>query len=190
MRMDNDEIYYAIQTVRAAHLFYDFGKLDRLLMLGITESANDLYEIYYELLDAASDYMQIDFDDAYEVNHWYFSFQSMLHYYRLAREYGCLHSMKLKNNPYIISAEQALHRIFYECSSGGGLGWDYQKKISSEWASGIIIETDAYFHSEYELLEALLSVDAFYKEETQKLETVLKKERLSLKQDVLTLEAA
>mgnify|MGYP003200263379 CR=1 FL=1 len=90
---DYEEIAYAVETIRAAHLFYEYGKLDRLLEIGVTHSEDDLFEIYYDLLAAATDYMDEKFNDDYEVNHWYFSFRSMMQYYRLIREYGSLHSM-------------------------------------------------------------------------------------------------
>ena len=53
-----------------------------------------------------------------------------------------------------------------------------------------MVETDCYFHGEYELLEALLSIDAWYTEEVQKLENLLRKERALAKRCVPELEAA
>ena len=107
---DYEEIAYAVETIRAAHLFYEYGKLDRLLEIGVTHSEDDLFEIYYDLLAAATDYMDEKFNDDYEVNHWYFSFRSMMQYYRLIREYGSLHSMKLSENPYTDCAGAAVPR--------------------------------------------------------------------------------
>ena len=99
--MDYESICGSLQTVRAARMFYEYGKLDRLLERGITTSSDDLYEVYYELLIAATDYMDQKFNEDYEYDHWYFSFRSMMQYYRLIREYGSLHSMKLSENPYV-----------------------------------------------------------------------------------------
>lgn len=93
--MDYESICCSLQTVRAARMFYEYGKLDRLLERDITTSSDDLYEVYYELLIAATDYMDQKFNEDYEYDHWYFSFRSMMQYYRLIREYGSLHSMKL-----------------------------------------------------------------------------------------------
>ena len=188
--MDYESACSALQTVCAARLFYEYGKLNRLLEWGITQSADDLREIYFDLLYAGCDYVSIDYNENFECSHWYFSFYSMMQYYRLIREYGSLHSMKLSENPYIRKAEEMLSDTFYPCSQGGGMGWSYQKKISSEWSSGIIVEIDAYFNSEYELLEALLSIDAWYTEEVQKLENLLRKERALAKRYVPELEAA
>lgn len=98
--------------------------------------------------------------------------------------------MKLSENPYIRKAEEMLSDTFYPCSQGGGMGWSYQKKISSEWSSGIVVEIDAYFSSEYELLETLLTIDKWYKAEVQELEKLLKKERALVKRHVPELEAA
>ena len=180
----------ALRTIHAARLFYEYGKLDRLLECGVRQSADGLCEIYYDLLYAACDYLSIDYDDRYEREHWYFSFRSMMQYYRLIREYGSLHSMKLSENPYVKKAEEMLSAALYPCCLNGGMGWGYQKKISSEWSSGLIVETDGYFHYELDLLEALLSIDAWYTEEVQKLENLLRKERALAKRCVPELEAA
>ena len=188
--MDYESACSALQTVCAARLFYEYGKLNRLLEWGITQSADDLREIYFDLLYAGCDYVSIDYNENFECSHWYFSFYSMMQYYRLIREYGSLHSMKLSENPYIRKAEEMLSDTFYPCSQGGGMGWSYQKKISSEWSSGIIVEIDAYFNSEYELLEALLTIDEWYKAEVLELEDVLKKERVLVTGAVPEMEAA
>lgn len=188
--MDYESACSALQTVCAARLFYEYGKLDRLLEWGITQSADDLREIYFDLLYAGCDYVSIDYNENFECSHWYFSFYSMMQYYRLIREYGSLHSMKLSENPYIRKAEEMLSDTFYPCSQGGGMGWSYQKKISSEWSSGIIVEIDAYFNSEYELLEALLTIDEWYKAEVLELEEVLEKERVLVTGAVPEMEAA
>ena len=188
--MDYESACSALQTVCAARLFYEYGKLNRLLEWGITQSADDLREIYFDLLYAGCDYVSIDYNENFECSHWYFSFYSMMQYYRLIREYGSLHSMKLSENPYIRKAEEMLSDTFYPCSQGGGMGWSYQKKISSEWSSGIIVEIDAYFSSEYQLLNALLAIDEWYKAEVLELEDVLKKERVLVKGAVPEMEAA
>lgn len=188
--MDYESICGSLQTISIARLFYEYGKLDRLLERGITISSDDLYEIYYELLIAATDYTDQKYDESYECDHWYFSFRSMMQYYRLIREYGSLHSMKLSENPYIQKAERMLSAAFYPCCLGGGMSWGYQMKISSKWSSGVMVETDCYFHGEYELLEALLSIDAWYTKEVQKLENLLRKERALAKRCVPELEAA
>ena len=188
--MDYESICGSLQTISIARLFYEYGKLDRLLERGITISSDDLYEIYYELLIAATDYTDQKYDESYECDHWYFSFRSMMQYYRLIREYGGLHSMKLSENSYIQKAEEMLSAAFYSCCLNGGMGWSYQKKIGAEWSSGLIVETDGSFHYEIDLLEALLSIDAWYTEEVQKLENLLRKERALAKRYVPELEAA
>lgn len=180
----------ALRTIHAARLFYEYGKLDRLLACDVRQSADGLCEIYYDLLYAACDYLSIDYDDLYEREHWYFSFRSMMQYYRLIREYGSLHSMKLSENPYVEKAEDMLDSAFYTCTWDGGISCGYQKKIGSEWSSGIVVEIDRYFHSEYELLRALLTIDEWYKAEVQELENLLKKERALAKRCVPELEAA
>ena len=188
--MDYESICDSLQTISMARLFYEYGKLNRLLERGITTSSDDLYEIYYELLIAATDYMDEKYNESYEYDHWYFSFRSMMQYYRLIREYGGLHSMKLSENPYVKKAEGMLSAAFYPCCLNGGMGWGYQKKIGAEWSSGLIAETDGYFHYELDLLEALLAIDEWYTDEVQKLEILLKKERALAKRYAPELEAA
>ena len=78
--MDYESICCSLQTVRAARMFYEYGKLDRLLEQNITNSEYDLYEIYYELLYAACDYASFGYNEEYERSHWYFSFRSMMQY--------------------------------------------------------------------------------------------------------------
>lgn len=65
---------------------------------------------------------------------------------------------------------------------------ELSEKSRREWSSGLVVETDGYFHCEVELLEALLSIDAWYTEEVRKLKALLKKERT--KRYVPELEAA
>ena len=60
--MDYESICGSLQTVRAARMFYEYGKLDWLLERDITTSSDDLYEVYYELLIAATDYMDQKFN--------------------------------------------------------------------------------------------------------------------------------
>ena len=98
--------------------------------------------------------------------------------------------MKLRENPYITKAEDMLDVAFYPCTCGGGISWEYQKKIGSEWSSGILVETDGYFRGEYELLEALLTIDEWYKAEVLELEEVLEKERVLVTRAVPEMEAA
>ena len=43
--MDYESICDSLQTISMARLFYEYGKLDRLLERGITISSDDLYEI-------------------------------------------------------------------------------------------------------------------------------------------------
>ena len=116
--MDYESICCSLQTVRAARMFYEYGKLDRLLERDITTSSDDLYEVYYELLIAATDYTDQKYNESYEYDHWYFSFHSMMQYYRLIRDYGSLHSMKLSENPYVRKAEE-LQRFAVDCHPVG-----------------------------------------------------------------------
>ena len=52
------------------------------------------------------------------------------------------------------------------------------------------MEIDDFFRGEHELLEVLLAIDAWYTEEAQNLEALLKKGRALAKAHVPELEAA
>ena len=123
--MDYEAIQGALQTIEIAKLFYDYGKLDRLLENGVTCTVEDPTFYFYEYWAAAADYVDLDFDDNHDVDHWYFSFRSMVEYYRLCRDYSTLHGIKLRKNPYVKKAEAMLADAFYNCSCSGGLGWGY-----------------------------------------------------------------
>ena len=129
--MDYESICGSLQTVRAARMFYEYRKLDRLLERGITTSSDDLYEVYYELLIAATDYMDQKFNEDYEYDHWYFSFRSMMQYYRLIREYGSLHSMKLSEKPLCqkSGAEVSCGIIFLRVQRRYGLGLSDENQL-------------------------------------------------------------
>lgn len=188
--MDYEMMQDALQTVRIAKLFYEYGKLDRLLENGVTYASESVHDFLYEYFEAVADYVDLDFHEDYEVDHWYFGFRSMVQYYRLCRDYCCLFGVKLRDNPYVRKAESALTDAFYGCSCNGGLGWGYAKKCNGEWSSGVFVETDCYFHSEYELLEALLAIDDWYTEECKALDALLKTARARQMPDVYRLEAA
>lgn len=171
--MDYELMQETLQTVRIAKLFYEYGKLDRLLGNGVKYAGESLYDNFYAYFEAIADYFDLDFHENYEVDHWYFSFRSMVQYYHLCRDYSCLFGVKLRDNPYVRKAEAALADAFYDCSCNGGLGWGYAKKCNGAWSSGVFVEMDCYFHSEYELLEALLAIDDWYTEECKALEALL-----------------
>lgn len=188
--MDYELMQETLQTVRIAKLFYEYGKLDRLLENGVTYSGESLYDFFYEYFEAATDYFDLDFHENYEVDHWYFSFRSMVRYYHLCRDYSCLFGVKLRENPYVRKAEAALADAFYDCSCNGGLGWGYAKKCNGAWSSGVFVEMDCYFHSEYELLEALLTIDDWYSDQAAKLADLLENERMRRRCAAFRLEAA
>lgn len=188
--MDYEAIQGALQTIEIAKLFYDYGKLDRLLENGVTCTVEDPTFYFYEYWAAAADYVDLDFDDNHDVDHWYFSFRSMVEYYRLCRDYSTLHGIKLRKNPYVKKAEAMLADAFYNCSCSGGLGWGYAKKCRGKWSCGVIVETDCYFNNESELLGALLATDEWYTEQAAKLKALLDKEQMQRKRAVFRLEAA
>lgn len=187
--MVDEEIIEVLPSIAIARLFYGYGRLDNLLKAGIDQATGDFYEIFLELIDAAADFTRYDYDEAWGVTRWYFSFSDMVEYYRLCRIYGSLHSLKLKDNPFLIDARQ-----FVECvmdfNGQYGFGWYLNTKINHKWASGIVFQTDEYFNGEYELVEALLSIGDWYKYHLELLRNAIKKTKETAAASSLEVMAA
>ena len=160
--MTEEEIRAVLPSITVAMLFHTYGRLDDLLETGFEAANDDFYEMFWELIDTAADYIDYDYNEYFDVTKWYFSFKDMMEYYRLCRIYGSLHKLKLQDNPYMRIAES-----FVECAMDfggmGGFAWTLNTKIGHKWASGIVFRTDGYFDAEYQLLEALLSIRDWYR---------------------------
>ena len=81
--MTYDDIREVLPSISAACMYYAYGKLDKLQKLGLEEATDDFYMMYYELLDASADFVCSDYNEYYNTSRWYFSFKSMMEYYRL-----------------------------------------------------------------------------------------------------------
>ena len=151
-----------------ACMYYAYGKLDKLQKLGLEEATDDFFMMYYELLDASADFVCSDYNEYYNTSRWYFSFKSMMEYYRLCRDYCNKRGVSLKANPYMREAELAVDRIM-SLNHAYGYGYRLNTRINHQWASGIVLETDEYFGGHEEVLEALLCLDEWFRQGADKL---------------------
>ena len=175
--MTYGEISEALTSISIARLFFEYGKLDTVLEAGFDGPDSDYYLMLWELLGSTADFVFSDYDENYGVNKWYFSNRDMVEYYRLCRTYGCLHELKLKDNPFMQSAERFVENAM-DFSGQYGYGWYLSTKVSHEWASGIVFRTDEYFNGEFELLEALLSIGDWYKRNLVRLREAIEEKKL------------
>ena len=166
--MTYDDIREVIPSISAACMYYAYGKLDKLQKLGLDEATDDFYMMYYELLESSADFVCSDYNEYYNTTKWYFSFKSMMEYYRLCRDYCNKRGVSLKANPYMREAEKAVDRIM-SLGSSYGYGYALKTKINHQWASGIVLETDEYFDGHQDVLEALLCLDEWFRQSVDKL---------------------
>lgn len=166
--MDYDEIREIIPSISLACLFYAYGKLDKLLSCGMDTATDDFYMMYYELLGLAADFVSSDYNEYYNTEKWYFSFHSMMEYYRLCRDYCNQRKVSLRANPYMAEAEKAVDRIM-TLETSYGYGYRLQTKINHKWASGIVLETDDYFDGPFELLESLMDLDLWFQQGAERI---------------------
>ena len=127
---------------------------------------------------AAVDFVREDYDEGYDVNQYYFSWESMVEYYRLCRDYSVKLGISLKKNPYMLEAEQYVERVMLFDHYGGGYGFYLQTKINHKWASGLLFRTDCYFHSEFELAEALFRIGDWYQKGVERLKAALQDQKV------------
>ena len=172
--MDDENIMYLLPSIAAARLFYSFGKLDEMIQVGIEAASDDFQMYYWELLTLTADFADNQYREVWEVDHWYFSNESMVEYYRLCRIYSQSYRIKLSANPYMEKARRFVNSAMnLYCT---GYDWHLQTKVNHKWASGIVFETDCYFNGEMEILEALLEIQAWYNREVVELRNLLEKE--------------
>lgn len=169
------EISERIPSIAYARLFYQYGRLEEFLALGFDEPSDDRYMIFIEALSLVADAIWSDYLEDWCVDAWYFSNRSMTEYYRLCRVYGSAHSLKLKDNPYMREAQQFVEDVM-DFEYSGGYGWWLNTKISREWASGLILRTDECFCGEFELIKALLEIQAWYPRAVYRLRGMLLEE--------------
>lgn len=174
--MKAERILEMLPSIQYAMLCDSYGKLDKFIGYGNKSPHEDWCECYYDAIGAATDLFDGNYNETYEVHTLYVSFASMVEFYRLCRVYGKLHHVRLKDNPYV---REAFNFVFnaMDFSSNGGYAVYLQTKINHQWASGLVIRTDAnYFYEEFELVEAIFEVGAWYERALLRLRKTLLEE--------------
>jgi len=168
-------------SLQCASLLHIYGLLDELIALGNRELSDDYYETFFDAIGLAADFADCNFIEYYEVEKWFFSNKSMLEYYKLCRQYGSAHGMKLKDNPYMKRADSFVNSAMN--LGGTGYDWYLQTKVNHEWASGIVFFIDGYFNCHLELIDALLEIRQWYTD------TVIHLRGKLLEEGIITLPA-
>ena len=170
--MSEEEIYYTLGSIRFAILCHDYGKLDAFIQSGNVSPCEDFYSCFLDALCAAADFIAEDYMEDYNAEKYYISFESMMEYYRLCRDYCTKFGVRLKKNPYMIEAQRFVDRVMY--FSGGGYSYLLNTKINHKWASGILIGIDYdTFNDELELVDAMFAINEWYQEGVERLKKEL-----------------
>ena len=187
--MTEEEIADVLPSIAVAKLFYTYGRLDDLLKAGFETADEDFYEMFWELINTIPDFIYYDYNEYSGVTKWYFGFNDMMEYYRLCRAYSHLCGVKLKENPYMRDAQRFVE---YAMDLGGhyGYGWTLHTRINHQWASGIVFRTDEEFCTEYELLDALLSIADWYKCHLEPLRKAVEETERAAAADCMEVKAA
>ena len=175
--MTDEEIGYLLPSIRYACLCYRFGKLEDFIAAGNQSPHEEHCSCFWDVLGIAPDVCYTSYHEIYETERYYFSYEAMMDYYRLCRVYSKTHRRKLRDNPYMQSAENFVEHVM-DLGEYGCYGFRLQTKINHKWASGIVLHVDSgYFNAEFELSEALFEIGAWYKVHAYELRKVLLEER-------------
>ncbi len=174
--MQAEAVLEMLPSIQYALLCYTYGKLDKFISFGNTEAHEDYIETYYDAIGSAADLFELHYSEKTEEHCLYVSFQSMVEYYRLCRQYSRSHHIRLGDNPYMKEAEDYVYCTM-ELDGNGGYYVHLQTKINHEWASGLVIRTDDnYFNGEFELAEAVFEIGDYYERAVVRLRQTLLKE--------------
>lgn len=175
--MEEVDVLELLESIHCAILCYDYGKLDQFIADN-SEPTDERFSCFFTAMYAAVDFIHEDYDENYEVNKYYFSWKSMVEYYRLCRDYCVKHGVSLKDNPFMEEAADFVERTMLFDHYGGGYDFYLKTKINHEWASGLLFRTDCYFDSEFELAEALFMIGDWYQKGVERLKAALQAEKI------------
>ena len=174
--MQAEAVLEMLPSIQYALLCYTYGKLDKFISFGNTEAHEDYIETYYDAIGSAADLFELHYSEKTEEHCLYVSFQSMVEYYRLCRQYSRVHRIRLRENPYMKDAEDYVHCAM-DLDGNGGYYVHLQTKINHKWASGLVIYIDeGNFNSEFELAEAVFEIGDYYERAVVRLRQTLLKE--------------
>ncbi|MBP5718445.1 MAG: hypothetical protein J6X53_05640 [Abditibacteriota bacterium] len=160
--MKNEEIYYAMESVKYACLCSKYGKLREYMDSGNREPTEDYYTCFMEIAGVAADFIAANYYEDYCTETFYFSYKDMMEYYRLCRVYSCQHRIRLRDNPFMREAAQFVADAM-EFNNACGYWYFLQTKTNHDWASGIVVYMDENsFNNEFDLSEAMLAIGGWY----------------------------
>lgn len=176
--MEERDILDLLPSIHYAVLCYEYGKLDAFITEN-NEPTDEHYTCFFSTMYAAVDFVYEDYNEYYNVSKYYYSWNCMMQYYRLCRDYCVKFGVSLKDNPFMREAEHFVERAMLFNHNGGGYGFILQTRINHKWASGLYVTTDEYFNSEFELVEALLMIGAWFDKGVERLKAALKERKIS-----------
>lgn len=170
----------AFLSVQLCKVLHDYGKLDEL-GTGWSIEEDTWWSLTYEALNCVCGAIWMDGNEDYMQQKYYFSDPDMMEYYRHCREYCNLFGVKLKDNPYMKKAEKFVYDML--CLDTDDYGYTLHTKINHKWASGIVFVYGDYFNGYIELVEALLLIFDFYKNELAELKSVLEAQKNNIEKE-------
>ena len=169
--MDGYEYFeMSLIPILVGKVLSDVGReADYLAEIGASEVVpEDYYPYIIEGLTAVCDFWEGREVGPYMDYCWFFSDQSMMEFYRLCRDWSRQRGTRLKDNPYMLQAEQELEEQLNGIDSYY-YGYRYSTKVNHRWASGITLYISPEFNQEFALLKALAYLFDYYKRTAERL---------------------
>jgi len=158
----------AFDSVFICKLLHQYGKLGNIAV-GWSVDEESWWPLVHEALGYVCDKVWIEeLDMALK---YYFSDPAMMEYYHLCREYSRKTGISLKQNPFMLKAQEKVCRMLQ--LSSYGYRWTLLTKINHEWASGIVFGEYEDFNAHLDLLDSLLEIFRFYETELEVLKQTL-----------------
>ena len=179
---DSYDLFAILKLLRMLCALYRLQPGQHAGFTGMLDS-DSLYEIGWDLVNAAFDRVEADYNEDYEEEKIYLSSEVMTEFYRLCREHASLLSVKLKDEPFYRRAEEFVG----EAVETEGIGYTYgvwlQTKINHSWASGLVIRTSAGYFDWSDLALKLSEIPAYYRTEIEALRTAVSQLRQKKQQE-------
>jgi phenylalanine-4-hydroxylase len=176
MVRDVSDARHAFISVYVCKIIHDTGRLKEFMQDGpeYVDSDTDYAAVrigLYYVTEKVWSSVTHDSDYGEVIETLYFSDSTIMEYYRLCREYGKRHGVKLATNPYMLEAK----RFVDNCLDQGCPVCEYrlQTKINHDWASGVVFRMWPEFEWHFALLTLIHQIFGFYREQLQRLKKEL-----------------
>lgn len=163
------EAAYDLEALRVPKMLYDLGRPDIL-----EELSNYMldYDQYWEIVTVAADliFKSVVNDSDISGDHHIsvYSDPAMKEFYRLARRYSSKTKISLKQNPYLLKAKAVVDRYLNIDSSSSGYELHTKAKNCC-----VVFYYDCFFNEQEELLEGLIEILNYYRQQSAALRKVL-----------------